>query len=115
MDESAEPHSVAPGPAGASGPFYISATGSLAEQRPRTLKAGDIFAVFGHSGDATDGPGSAEGIYYRDTRYLSRIALSINGARPLLLSSAVSDDNAMLTCDLANPDLHTESSAPLER
>ncbi len=115
MDESAEPHSVAPGSAGTSGPFYISATGSLAEQRPRTLKAGDTFAVFGHSGDATPGPGSAEGIYYRDTRYLSRIALSINGARPLLLSSAVSDDNAMLTCDLANPDLHAESSAPLDR
>ncbi|MGH7119001.1 MAG: amylo-alpha-1,6-glucosidase [Acetobacteraceae bacterium] len=110
MDEPAEPQ-----PAGRSGPFYISATASLAEQRPRTLKAGDTFAVFGHSGDATPGPGSAEGIYHRDTRYLSRVALTINGARPLLLSSAVSDDNAMLTCDLANPDLHTVSSKQLDR
>ena len=89
---------------GVSGPFYISATASFAEQRPRTLKADDSFAVFGHAGDATPGPGSAEGLYHRDTRYLSRAALTINGVAPMLLSSAVSDDNAMLTCDLANPD-----------
>jgi glycogen debranching enzyme len=90
---------------GKSGPYFISATASLAEQRPRTLKAGDIFALFGHSGDATDGPGSAEGLYYRDTRYLSRIALRVGGSSPMLLSSAVSTDNAMLTCDLTNPDI----------
>ncbi len=110
MDETAQPR-----PAGASGPFYISATASLAEQRPRTLKAGDTFAVFGHAGDATPGPGSAEGIYHRDTRYLSRITLDIDGARPLLLSSAVSDDNAMLTCDLTNPDLRAISPEQLDR
>ncbi|MGH7118064.1 MAG: amylo-alpha-1,6-glucosidase [Acetobacteraceae bacterium] len=98
-----------------SGPFYISASASLAEQRPRTLKAGDTFAVFGHAGDATPGPGSAEGIYHRDTRYLSRSTLTINGVRPLLLSSAVSDDNAMLTCDLTNPDLRAAAGAELNR
>ena len=96
-------------PSGKSGPYFISATASLTEQRPRTLKAGDIFALFGHSGDATDGPGSAEGIYYRDTRYLSRIELRIGGLIPMLLSSAVSTDNAMLTCDLTNPDLEEAS------
>jgi len=94
-----------------SGPYFISATASLAEQRPRTLKAGDVFALFGHSGDATDGPGSAEGIYYHDTRYVSRIALRIAGLVPMLLSSAVSTDNAMLTCDLTNPDLVAADTA----
>jgi glycogen debranching enzyme len=90
---------------GASGPYFISATASLAEQRPRTLKAGDIFALFGNSGDATAGPGSAEGIYYRDTRYLSCLSLRIGGVAPMLLSSAVSNENAMLTCDLTNPNM----------
>ena len=98
---------------GKSGPYFISATAPLAEQRPRTLKAGDIFALFGHSGDATDGPGSAEGLYYRDTRYLSRVALHIGGVPPMLLSSAVSTDNAMLTCDLTNSDL-LAAAPPLE-
>jgi glycogen debranching enzyme len=90
---------------GAAGPYFISATASLAEQRPRTLKAGDMFALFGHRGDATAGPGGAEGIYFRDTRYLSAMVLSLGGVPPMLLSSAVSTDNAMLTCDLTNPDM----------
>ena len=84
--------------------FFIPATASLAERRPRTLKHGESFAVFDHSGDAIAGPGSPEGLYYRDTRHLSHLYLTINGLRPILLSSAVRDDNTMLTCDLTNPD-----------
>lgn len=84
--------------------FFIPATASLHERRPRTLKHGDSFAVFDHSGDAIAGPGSPEGLYHRDTRHLSHLYLTINGSRPILLSSALRDDNAMLTCDLTNPD-----------
>jgi glycogen debranching enzyme len=84
--------------------FFIPATASLHERRPRTLKHGDSFAVFDHSGDAIAGPGSPEGLYHRDTRHLSHLYLTINNFRPILLSSALRDDNAMLTCDLTNPD-----------
>ncbi len=84
--------------------FFIPATASLHERRPRTLKHGDSFAVFDHSGDAIAGPGSPEGFYHRDTRHLSHLYLTMNGLRPILLSSALRDDNATLTCDLANPD-----------
>ena len=84
--------------------FFIPATASLHERRPRTLKHGDSFAVFDHSGDAIAGPGSPEGLYHRDTRHLSHLYMTINGLRPILLSSALRDDNAMLTCDLTNPD-----------
>jgi hypothetical protein len=41
--------------------FFIPATASLQERRPRTLKHGDTFAVFDHNGDALSGPGSPEG------------------------------------------------------
>lgn len=88
--------------------FFIPATASLHERRPRTLKHGDSFAVFDHSGDAISGPGSPEGLYHRDTRHLSHLYLTINGLRPMLLSSALRDDNAMLTCDLTNPDFMGE-------
>jgi glycogen debranching enzyme len=88
------------------GQFLIPATGSLHELRPRTLKHGDTFAVFDHNGDAIGAPGSTDGIYHRDTRYLSHLFLTIDGQRPILLSSTVRDDNAMLTCDLTNPDLN---------
>jgi glycogen debranching enzyme len=85
--------------------FHISTAASLEERRPRTLKQGDTFAVFDHCGDMLAGPGSPEGLYHRDTRYLSHLALTINGSRPLLLSSNLREDNATLTCDLSNPDL----------
>src|SRR5690606_13855414 len=78
-------------------------------------KQGDTFAVFDHNGDAYCGPGSPEGIFHRDTRYLSKLLLTINGQRPLLLSSTLRDDNATLTCDLANPDIHdSEGNIRLE-
>ncbi len=85
--------------------FYVSATTSLQEQRPRTLKHGDVFGVFDHTGDILAGEGNPGGLYARDTRHLSRLDLFIDGVRPLLLSSDVREDNATLTCDLTNPDL----------
>jgi glycogen debranching enzyme len=91
--------------------FFVAATASLQEQRPRTLKHGDTFGVFDHAGDILAGRGAAGGLYYRDTRHLSRLDLRLNGERPLLLSSDVREDNATLTCDLTNPDLH-DSSEP---
>ena len=54
---------------------------------------------------ATCCPGRAarKGLFHRDTRYLSHLYLTIAGARPMLLSSTLRDDNASLTCDLTNP------------
>jgi outer membrane autotransporter protein len=86
--------------------FFIPATTSLQERRPRTLKHGDTFAVFDHNGDALSGPGSPEGLFHRDTRHLSHLYLTIAGTRPMLLSSTLRDDNATLTCDLTNPDIY---------
>jgi glycogen debranching enzyme len=100
----------APAPVGAGdGPlaqFFIPAAASLQERRPRTLKHDDTFALFDHNGDALAGPGSPEGIYHRDTRHLSHFYLTVDGVRPMLLSSTLRDDNAALTCDLTNPDLY---------
>ena len=85
--------------------FAITATTSLQERRTRTLKHGDTFAVFDANGDLRPDDGGAQGLYHRDTRYLSRLDLTLQGTRPLLLSSTLRDDNAALICDLTNPDL----------
>lgn len=86
-------------------PVSVTATTSLQERRPRTLKHGDTFGVFDHNGDAISWPGSPEGIFHRDTRHLSLLHLMLDGMRPLLLSSTARDDNAVLVCDLTNPEI----------
>lgn len=96
--------------------FYIPTSASLQERRPRTLKHGDTFGLFDHNGDAVGALGSPEGLYHLDTRHLSFLQLTIDGARPMLLSSTLSDDNSALTCDLTNPDLsNTDGIIRLER
>ncbi len=91
--------------------FFIPAAASLQERRPRTLKHGDTFGLFDHNGDALAGHGNPEGLYHLDTRYLSFFTLTINGERPMLLSSTPRDDNAALIFDLTNPDLYDRAGA----
>ena len=86
--------------------YFIPASTSLHELRPRTLKYGDVFGLFDHNGDARACPGSPEGVFFQDTRYLSSFCLQIDGRRPVLLSSTPRDDNASLTFDLSNPDFY---------
>jgi len=69
----------------------------------RTLKHGHTFAVFDRRGDINAVNGSSDGLYHHDTRYLSRLELSLDNAPLLLLSSNVQEDNAVLRVDLANP------------
>ena len=87
--------------------YAIEAGSSLQERRPRRS------STTTPSGCSTQrrrhvGPGSPEGLYHRDTRYLSHLDLRLGGKRPMLLSSTVRDDNARLTCDLTNPDFRGE-------
>jgi hypothetical protein len=86
-------------------PFYIPATPAVVMQRPRVLKQGDAFAILDDFGNAQATGPSPEGYFFEDTRYLSRLLLTIDGFRPLLLSSFVKDDNRELWVDLTNPDL----------
>ena len=83
-------------------PFSVSASVSLQERRYRTIKNGDTFGVFDHGGDMLAMRGGTDGLYYRDTRYLSRFDLTLGGTRPLLLSANLGRDNVMLTSDLSN-------------
>jgi glycogen debranching enzyme len=85
--------------------FYIESDFSFQERRVRTLKHGHTFAVFDRHGDIAVGPGSSDGLYHHDTRYLSHLELSFNGGPLLFLSSNVQEDNAVLTVDLTNPRL----------
>ncbi|MBV9539424.1 MAG: amylo-alpha-1,6-glucosidase, partial [Acidisphaera sp.] len=95
-------------------PYGIGATESLQERRPRTLKHGDTFAMFDASGNIPAGRRIPEGVYHRDTRYLSQFEMRVGNAVPMLLSSTMRDDNATLTCDLTTPDMTSVDGGLIE-
>ena len=71
-----------------------------------TLKHNDTFAVFDSHGDIGTTAGTPDGLFDRDTRFLSRLELLINGQSPLLLGSAIRDDNLSFYVDLTNADIY---------
>jgi glycogen debranching enzyme len=94
--------------------FYISATESASRPR-RSLKHNDTFIVLDTFGDMGAAAGEADGLFHRDTRFLSRLQLLLNDAQPLLLGSNLRDDNAALVVDLTNPDVFADQRIVLEK
>jgi glycogen debranching enzyme len=104
----------APGPVAVEAPFYIPATDAPARPR-RILKRDDTFGVFDSHGDIGASAGGEDGLFDADTRYLSHLELLVNGSRPLLLHSTVSDENLNYQADLTNPDIYVDGKIALLR
>ena len=95
-------------------PFYIPATGPASRPR-RSLKSDDTFIVVDSYGDCGASAGGPDGLFHCDTRFLSRLELTINELQPLLLGSNVRDDNTLLTVDLTNPDMFADGRLVLHK
>jgi glycogen debranching enzyme len=78
---------------------------SLAASTRRTLKHGETFGMFDEFGDVLEVELSPFGLFHHDTRFLSRLQFTLEGHRPLMLSSTVQTDNMTLDVDLTNPDM----------
>ncbi len=89
----------------ATGPVLVPGVVSLAASSRRTLKHDDTFAMFDEFGDVLPLEHHPTGLFHHDTRYLSRLVFTLEGHRPLVLSSTVQTDNVILDVDLTNPDL----------
>ena len=114
----AKPHDTKPHdamPHDAMPEHYIESQTSLVDRPLRTLKYADAFAVLDSFGDIGVIPDSPEGFFLRDTRYLSLFEIGIEGRRPLLLSSTLEDDNALLTVALTNPDIYQGDEVTIQR
>lgn len=74
------------------------------------LKDGDTFAVLNSHGDIA-GHNAVEGLFHRDTRFLSQLELRFQGRKLLLLNSSNHDDKAALSVDLTNPDIEDGAAA----
>ncbi|HEX5477372.1 MAG TPA: glycogen debranching N-terminal domain-containing protein, partial [Burkholderiales bacterium] len=88
---------------------------SLAASSRRTLKHGDTFAMFDELGDVVEMEHSPAGLFHCDTRHLSRLLFTLEGHRPLSLSSTVQPDNVVLDVDLTNPDFFREGELVLAK
>ncbi|HYN11221.1 MAG TPA: glycogen debranching N-terminal domain-containing protein, partial [Burkholderiales bacterium] len=84
---------------GATGPVLVPGVVSLAASSRRTLKHGDSFAMFDEFGDVLEVERDPAGLFHNDTRHLSRLHLTLEGHRPLVLSSTVQPDNIILDVD----------------
>ena len=95
--------------------FYIRSSSPRVDVRTRVLKQGDTFAVFDRFGDIETFGSRELGLYYQDTRFLSRLTLKLGKDRPLLLSSTVREDNAVMAVDATNPDVTRNGETVIER
>ena len=95
-------------------PFYIPMTGPAARPR-RTMKHDDTFIVLDSHGDIGASAGGPDGLFNSDTRFLSRLELTLDGVQPLLLGSNLRDDNSSLTVDLTNPDIFRDGRIVLQK
>lgn len=89
--------------------YYISADSTYADDRVKVLNHIDTFGIFDRWGDILPIGKGAQGIYYKDTRFVSRLEFKINGFRPLLLSSSIKEENEILSVDLTNPEMKDKS------
>lgn len=77
-------------------PVYI-------DDRIQVLNHCDTFAILNRWGNISPGGKGVEGLYSRDTRFINKLELLINGLRPELLSSNIKEENEILSVDLINP------------
>jgi glycogen debranching enzyme len=95
--------------------FYIRSSSARVDVRTRVLKQGNTFAVFDRFGDIETFGSGELGLYFQDTRFLSRLTLRLGKDRPLLLSSTVREDNAVMAVDATNPDFWRDSEIIIPR
>src|SRR5260370_42057656 len=73
--------------------FYITSTSAPADDRPRVLKHGDLFAVFNRHGDIESFGLGDEWLFYEGTRFLSELVLLLGSPRPRPPPSPITTHN----------------------
>lgn len=85
--------------------YHVSLESINYDDRTQVLNYYDTFCIFDHWGNIFPQGKKAHGIFYKGTRYINKLYLSLNNRKPVLLSSAIRLDNEVLSVDLANPDM----------
>src|SRR5882672_11277636 len=85
--------------------YHISTDAINIDERNKVLNHCNTFGLFDQLGNISPSGKMVQGIYHDGTRFLNRLAMTIDGKKPLLLSSAIKEDNEILSTDLTNPEL----------
>jgi glycogen debranching enzyme len=92
--------------------WYVAATSAGADEQPLVLKHDHTFAMFDRYGDVAALMPGKQGLYHKDTRFLSHQEFTVDGGRPLHLGSSVQGSNSLLVVDLMNPDRPAQGDRP---
>lgn len=95
--------------------YKVTSETSYIEERTQVLNHCDTFAILSRTGDIVPSGKKVQGVYYKDTQYINKIRLSINGYNPVLLSSNIKEDNEMLSIDLSNPQMLMDDGKILQQ
>lgn len=91
--------------------YAVVARSSRPGPLPFVLKDAETFGILDPMGDIRPEEGGDLGVFHEGTRHISRFEVRLWGMRPLLLSSAVREDNCALVAHLTNPDLNGDATA----
>lgn len=96
-------------------PERIHAEADSSPRAHETLKHNDAFVVVDTHGDVGAFGNRADGFFFNDTRYLSRLELLIARRPPLLLGSTLDSNDLQLCSDLTNTDIYSDGALWLHK
>jgi glycogen debranching enzyme len=89
---------------------HIAGSSAHETEGGRVLKNGDAFVIVDRLGEIHTSGRGEQGLFYRGTRFISRLRFRFGKRAPMLLCSSVHENNLLLAVDLANPDMRDESA-----
>src|SRR5512136_2913563 len=96
-------------------PEYQISTTERSRLSHHVLKHDDAFALIDTHGDIGALGDSIGGLFFKDTRYLSRLELVTARSTPLLLNTTLDKPGLQQCCDLTNPDIYANDGLWLHK
>jgi glycogen debranching enzyme len=88
---------------------HIAGTSGHETEGGRVLKSEDAFVIVDRLGEIHTAGRGEQGLFFRGTRYMSKLRFRFGKRAPMLLCSSVLENNLGLAVDLANPDMRGEN------
>jgi glycogen debranching enzyme len=88
---------------------HIAGSSAHETEGGRVLKHGDAFVIVDRLGEIHTAGRGEQGLFYRGTRYISKLRFRFGKRSPMLLCSSVDENNLILAVDLSNPDMRGDN------